>query len=335
MAMFSEAISRQRWLPYKTRRSIIKRLHPTMLRDFSFETEFFGRGSHMRFRGNIVNYIDRLIYFCGAHEKYMLCLLRDYLSSPLRGEQMSASRRRSANRGGDTPHGSRGVQEHLHSPALPQGESNITFLDIGANAGNHSLFMAKLVAHVHAFEPYPRVREQLEDNLALNQITNITVHPFGLGNENAVIPFYAAPDSNLGAASFRQEHKDDNYYLGDMQIRCGDEVVAECGIKADIIKADVEGYEKFVLEGLQKTLRRDRPLLIIELSTTTRDTIGSAAAFAALFPERYRFYYFSSGNFNTGRYRLKPFEYAMMPKIQDVIACPEEKLIHLNIFGKK
>jgi len=43
--------------------------------------------------------------------------------SPLRGEQMSASPQgRSANRGGDTPHGSTGAYG-LVSPALPQGES--------------------------------------------------------------------------------------------------------------------------------------------------------------------------------------------------------------------
>jgi len=281
------AISRQRWLPYKTRRSIIKRLHPAMLRDFPFETEFFERGSNLRFHGNIINYIDRLVYFCGAHEKYMLCFLRDYVR---------------------------------------QCQSSLTFFDIGANAGNHSLFMAGLVDHVHAFEPYPRVRQQLEDNLALNHITNVTVHPFGLGDDNKTLPFYAAPDSNLGAASFRQEHKQDNYYLGDIQIRRGDDVVAELGIKADIIKADVEGYEKPVLEGFKETLRRDRPLLIIELSPTTRETIGDAQHFAALFPPGYHFYYFATGNYNTGAYRLAAFNYALTPKIQDVIACPEEKL---------
>jgi FkbM family methyltransferase len=287
-------LSRQRWLPYKTRRSLIKRLYPAMLKDFPFEAEFFDNDGKLRFRGNIINYIDRLVYFCGAHEKYMLRFLRDYVS-------------------------------RLPAP--------VTVLDIGANAGNHSLFMSNHVASVHAFEPYPRVRQQLEENLAINHINNVSVHPFGLGNENATLPFYAAPDSNLGAASFRQDHKQDNYYLGDMQIRRGDDVVTEFGIWADIIKADVEGYEKLVLEGLQKTLRRTRPLLVIELSPTTRESIGSPEAFKKLFPERYNFYYFSSGNYDTGHYRLAPFEYHMTPKIQDVIACPEEKPWLNKAFG--
>src|SRR5690348_989354 len=90
-------LSHQRCLPYKTRRSVIKRLYPAMLADFPFEVDFFDRKSGLRFAGNVGNYIDRLVYFCGAYEKYMLALLRDY------------AQRANAN----------------------------TFLDVGANAGNH------------------------------------------------------------------------------------------------------------------------------------------------------------------------------------------------------
>lgn len=288
---FAIWLSRQRWLPYKTRRSVLKQLCPAMLRDFPFEADFFENGSGLRFRGNIVNYIDRLVYFCGAHEKYMLRFLRDYAENLRR-----------------------------------TGQERITFIDIGANAGNHTLFMAGLADEVHAFEPFPRVRAQLEDNLRLNRIGNVRVHPFGLSHENASLPFYEGPEANLGAASFQASHKEDNRYLGNMQVRRGDEVAQELGIRAGIIKADVEGFEKFVLEGLRETIRRDRPLIIIELSSTTRATLDGEAAFRALFPERYRFCYFSMGKYDSGRYALKPFDYALTPKIEDVIACPEEKL---------
>lgn len=281
---FAISLSRQRWLPYKTRRSLIKRLHPKMLKHFPFEAPFFAPG--LKFRGNIINYIDRLVYFCGAHEKYMLCFLRDYA-------------------------------RQLNYPPV--------FVDIGANAGNHVLFMATIAAEVHAFEPYERVRKQMEDNLMLNGLRNVRIYPFGLSDKDAVMPFYAAPDSNLGAASFVAEHKSDNYYLGDMELKRGDDLLQ--GIKVDIIKADIEGFEKFALQGLQETLKRNRPLVVMELSPTTRETLGSEAALHALFPPNYRFYYFSKGKLDSGAYRLAPFDYALMPKIQDVIACPEEKLI--------
>lgn len=288
-------LSRQRWLPYKLRRSLIKRLYPAMLENFTFEAELFG-GDGIRFRGNIVNYIDRLIYFCGAHEKYMLRFLDDYI---------------------------RQLKQHTFHKTV--------FMDVGANVGNHVLFMAKRIDTVHAFEPYERVRKQLEENLALNNITNVIIHPVGLSNQDAVMPFYTAPDTNLGASSFMQEHKSDNYYLGDLQLRYGEDMVKEAGIdRVDILKADVEGFEKFVFEGLSDTLRSQRPLVIMELSPTTRNTLGGEKVLYALFPERYRFFYFARGNFNTGRYKLAPFDYRLTPKIEDVIACPEERLTCLG-----
>jgi FkbM family methyltransferase len=291
LKFFSIWLSKQRWLPYKTRRSVIKRTCPAMLKDFAFETEYFG----LKFRGNIVNYIDRLIYFCGGHEKYMLRLLTGY------------------------------ARRIKHETG-----KNITFMDVGANAGNHTLVMSKDVKQVYAFEPFARVRAQLEENLKLNNISNVKVFDFGLSNENATLPFYAGPEANLGAASFQAAHKSDNTYLGDMQIKRGDDIVAQHNITIDILKADVEGFEKFVLQGLAQTLKRDRPLCIIELSPTTRKTLESSEALYALFPEQYAFYYFAWGSNNTGYYMLAPFHYARESKIQDVIACPKEKLGFLS-----
>lgn len=290
--MSSEALavmlSRQRWLPYKTRRSVIKRLHPRMLKNFPFEMKM---ECGLYFSGNIVNYIDRLVYFCGAHEKYMLHFLRDYL-------------------------------EYFE---MKKG-TGATFVDIGANAGNHALYLSQWVDTVYAFEPYPRVRAQLERNLALNSIRNVQIFPFGLSDKDATMPFYAAPDSNLGAASFWQDHKQDNYYLGDVPLRRGDDILKGRKGTVVVVKADIEGFEKFALTGLQKTLKADRPLIIMELSPKTRETLGDEAALYALFPPDYKLYYFARGKHDSGKYRLAPFEWHMSPKIQDVIACPQERL---------
>lgn len=291
---FAVWLSRQRRLPYKTRRSLIKRLAPELLKDYPFEADFFEPEFGLRFSGNIVNYIDRLVYFCGAHEKYMLNLLRDYMR-----------RLRASDKG------------------------RLLYVDAGANAGNHVLLMSKLADEVHAFEPFERVRQQLQENIELNRLANVQVYPFGLSHKDDVLPFYAAPDSNLGAASFWQDHKQDNYYLGDMHLRRGDDILVGRQGKVAVLKADVEGFEKFVLQGLKRMLEQDRPLAIIELSPKTRETLGSKEAFRDLFPLHYSFYYFASGKHDSGRYRLAPFDYALRPKIQDVIACPDERRIHL------
>lgn len=290
---FAVWLSRQRRVPYKTRRSILKKLDPAMLRDYAFEAPFYSPAKKLHFRGNIINYIDRLIYFTGAHEKYMLSLLRDY-TQRLRAEGEAGS---------------------------------LVYVDVGANAGNHALFMSQLVDKVLAFEPFERVRKQMEDNLALNHIGNVQVFPFALSNKNETLPFYAAGESNLGASSFAQAHRLDSKYLGDMQLRVGDEVLKEAG--ADIIhilKVDVEGFEKPVLEGLVESIRRSRPLMIVEFTATTRDSIADVDVFRALFPDDYSFFYFSEGNSNSGSYRLGSYSYGMTPHIEDVIACPNETI---------
>lgn len=275
-------LAESRILPGRIRRSAVKRLDAQLLKNHPFEIPFYG----MTYRGNVVNYIDRMVYFCGAHEKYMLYLFRDLIKN---------------------------------NPGKYE-----VFLDIGANVGNHALYMSQLVGEVHAFEPYAKVRASLEENIRINDLRNIHVHPVGLGNEEKKFPFYAPPDENLGAGSFFADHQDYNTYLGELQVVVGDQWLRGLNIRrVDLIKMDIEGYERFALEGLQETLRRNRPVVVMELSPKTRETLGSMDALKALFPENYSFSYFAKGNYDSGAYKLAPFAWHLHPKRQDIIAMPK------------
>lgn len=283
---FMNSLSSARWLPYRIRRSLLKRIYPSALKSYSFETTIEGG---LRCTGNLQNYIDRLIFFCGAHEKYMLYFLRDV------------------------------------SGLLRQERAYLTFMDIGANIGNHSLYMAKQVGMVYAFEPFAKVRETLNRHIEINGLRNVQVFPFALGEENAVLPFFSGSDENLGTASFCPDHHAGNQPAGSLEIRIGDEVaVAEKLQRIDLLKLDVEGFEPPVLRGLRETLKRDRPLMIVELTPTTRAQLGSEAVLKALFPENYTFWCFAKGDMESGAYRLAPFDYAKSTKVEDMIGIPEE-----------
>jgi hypothetical protein len=54
------------------------------------------------------------------------------------------------------------------------------------------------------------------------------------------------------------------------------------------MKIDVEGYEKSVLKGMQKTLARYRPKIVMEFSDTTRESISSLDELLGLFPAGYQ-----------------------------------------------
>src|SRR3990167_2424357 len=57
-------------------------------------------------------------------------------------------------------------------------------VDVGANIGNHTLYLAKYCANiVLAFEPFPDTHQLLESNILQNKICNVQPINFGLSNE--------------------------------------------------------------------------------------------------------------------------------------------------------
>lgn len=290
---FSEWLGAQRAVPYRIRRSLTKRICPDFLKSHAFDVDFFG----LRYHGRVENYIDRLVFYCGAHEKYMLYFLRDYLKA---------------------------------TGATGQA----VYVDVGANVGNHALYMSQLAAQVHAYEPYAPVRAVLEEHIRVNTLTNVQVHPVGLSNRNDSIPFYAPPDANLGAGSFVEGCNPGNVLHGTLDVTVGDEALAKLNLpRLDVLKMDVEGFEPFALEGLKQSLAQFRPLMVVELSPKTRETFGSEAAFHQAFPPNYGFFVFKKADRDSGRYRLEPLEYHSLTGSLDVIACPEERLHLLPLKG--
>jgi FkbM family methyltransferase len=69
-------------------------------------------------------------------------------------------------------------------------------LDIGANAGQHSLFASIYSKEVIAFEPYPPVARKIQEKIDVNNIRNITLCLVGLGEKDAMLPF-AVPDDPI------------------------------------------------------------------------------------------------------------------------------------------
>jgi FkbM family methyltransferase len=141
-----------------------------------------------------------------------------------------------------------------------QLSSDAVILDIGANIGNHALYLAGKCSVVHAFEPNPAALKRLHRHIALNNIRNIVVHPFAMGERDETATFYE-PEGNLGAGSF-VEHSGRKIEL---PIRKADDVVDELGLsRIDFIKIDVEGMEENVFRGLAKTIAQFRPLIDFE-----------------------------------------------------------------------
>ena len=133
-------------------------------------------------------------------------------------------------------------------------------VDVGANIGTFSLSMASALSqgHVFAFEPHPATFGYLKENVALNQLDNITLFQMALGK-------------NEGMVSISNRFKDaQNHILGtqtddsiSVQQKPLDDALKPYDLShITLLKIDVEGYEVQVLHGAMETLRSCDAVLI-------------------------------------------------------------------------
>lgn len=138
-------------------------------------------------------------------------------------------------------------------------------IDAGANIGFYTLTLAKhvLSGSVHAFEPNPFTLEHLNKNISLNAFTNIQVNGVALGSEAGRMDMTFSK-GNLGTAS---AYRTDADYPIQVPVMTLDDYIAQAGLaKVQLIKADIEGGEKSLLQGAAQTLKRNRELvLVVEL----------------------------------------------------------------------
>ncbi|MEJ6388543.1 FkbM family methyltransferase [Gymnodinialimonas sp. 2307UL20-7] len=141
---------------------------------------------------------------------------------------------------------------------LPSGG---TFLDIGANVGNHSLFAGLFcgAGRIIPFEPNPLAYRLLVLNLVMNDLHGRTTFDYvGFGASDVDAEGFAMSErrKNLGAARMMPGQG------GIATLRPDDFLSNET---PDFIKIDVEGMEMEVLRGLSKTIKRMRPVLLVEV----------------------------------------------------------------------
>lgn len=153
------------------------------------------------------------------------------------------------------------------------------FLDVGANIGLYSLVAAQRVGplgRVCAFEPVPATAARLRQQLALNDLANITVEELAVGNAPGPVALYLPPAGNSGMASL---------YAYTNELRPPISVAATTldaytsGWPAvRLIKMDIEGAEWLALQGMTHLLATQRPALLLELEPTILAGTGQSAA---------------------------------------------------------
>jgi FkbM family methyltransferase len=177
----------------------------------------------------------------------------------------------------------------------------LSYLDIGVNCGVHLLAGARLSDHVYGFEPWDKMVEATQSQINLNNLENVTLFNFGLSDRNEFLPYLEPAGENLGVGIFVAGTDEEQNRIQDLagvklsqskslEVKKGDDVIAQNNIQPTLIKIDTEGFEKRVLTGLKATLEKHRPAVIFELSSITRDDFQSMAELENLFPKGYCFF---------------------------------------------
>lgn len=152
----------------------------------------------------------------------------------------------------------------------------MTVLDIGANMGYFTLVFSQLVGdggHVVAFEPIVWALEKLRRNAELNRLVNVAIEPLALSDARGERDVPA----DFGAFRASWTTPGGSARSGTERVRFDtlDAYVDRVGLsELHFVKIDVDGYELRVVRGAERTLRRHRPNMMIEIGRSTMPLIG-------------------------------------------------------------
>jgi FkbM family methyltransferase len=217
-----------------------------------------------------------------------------------------------------------------HSP-------NGVALDVGANIGNHSIFLTKFFKDIYAYEPNPTTFMMLELNCQLLKrsvnLERIHCRNYALGDMDGytemelnrknmgsarLIPGTYNPIARKDESSPTVHVKklDDIFELGDKDIR--------------LIKIDVEGHELNVLRGASRILNRQKPIVIFEQQQHSDEAKSPAPSVVFLIENGYDILAVEE-NFNFGH----GFIPKVFQKIFQSVFYQELSLVRMNDPGNR
>jgi len=170
----------------------------------------------------------------------------------------------------------------------------MNFVDVGAHYGFFTLLASHIVGpagRVLAIEPMPVTVRQLYRNAALVPTAqNVEVVPCAAYHANTELVFRDYGLLNAGLNSlYKPRTHEAARSVSEVTVaaRMCDEIIAEANLShVELIKIDAESSELDVLGGLEKTLMKWRPRLIVEVGDFDLEGVPSSATLLHWFTAR-------------------------------------------------
>lgn len=134
-------------------------------------------------------------------------------------------------------------------------------IDVGSNNACNAIHYAQRFQTVECFEPTPLAQQLWTNTVRDNAVNNLTLYKNALGETNKTAEMLAYP-LNGGHNHIRNTNRDTIKPIYTVQVNKLDSYNFQ---DVGFIKIDVEGYEKFVLEGAVNTIISNRPTIQLEL----------------------------------------------------------------------
>lgn len=136
-------------------------------------------------------------------------------------------------------------------------------LDIGANIGSLTIPMSECAKKVYAFEAGPDIYGMLKSNIVANDIKNVEVLNLAVSNKKDVVYFHHNK-GNVGG-SYVTTNTDVYTTTAVDAIRLDTWAKQELQ-RLDFIKCDIEAFEVKFLKGARQTLKKYKPVMLIEFN---------------------------------------------------------------------
>jgi FkbM family methyltransferase len=124
-------------------------------------------------------------------------------------------------------------------------------LDVGANIGDMPLKWSNLCKHIYSYEPIKNTFDVMKYNIERNGIKNTTIYQSALGIGNDPIKLYINEKVKNGSISAGLVPKRGKQEQTINKIDFNSEMHR---IKPNVVKIDIEGGEREILEGIDPTI---------------------------------------------------------------------------------
>ena len=150
----------------------------------------------------------------------------------------------------------------------PERFASLDIIDAGAFIGDSALVFSEITSGtVHSFEPVPENYDLMLKTIELNGRKNIVPKLAALGDQRGKLTISMSDSCSSHfkneAISYHGQTEADMITL--------DDYVEEHSLKIGLIKADVEGAEQMLLRGALRTIKEQKPALLISIYHSADD----------------------------------------------------------------